>query len=77
MTLQRRLAPVARASIKGAAAVADLALRPAAGITILIYHRVGAGDGGQMDLSTQAFEAQLDWLCSAGSLSLRIISVAA
>ncbi len=36
--------------------------RPQPGITILIYHRVGAGNGGQMDLSPAEFDAQLAWL---------------
>jgi hypothetical protein len=62
VSLQRRVAPAARATLKGAAAFADTARRPPPGITILIYHRVGAGTGGQMDLSPAAFDAQLRWL---------------
>ena len=38
--------------------------RPRPGVTILIYHRVGAGTGGQMDLSPAAFAEQLDWLAA-------------
>ena len=62
MSLRRRITPVARASLKGTAALVDVARRPDPGITILIYHRVGAGDGGQMDLSPAAFDSQLAWL---------------
>jgi len=53
-----------RAAIKGSAAVGDTLRPPAPGITILIYHRVGAGSGGQMDLDPDAFERQLAWLAA-------------
>ncbi len=62
MSLAAQLAPLARASIKGTAAAVDLVSRPSHGITILIYHRVGAGAGGQMDLPVEVFDAQLEWL---------------
>lgn len=52
----------ARGAVKAVAAAADGVRRPAAGITILIYHRVGAGSGGQMDLSPAVFDDQLAWL---------------
>lgn len=54
--------PVARTAVKSAAATADVVRRLTPGITILIYHRVGAGSGGQMDLSPAAFDEQLAWL---------------
>jgi len=57
-----------RAAIKGAAAAGDTLRPPAPGITILIYHRVGAGSGGQMDLSPDAFERQLAWLAATQRL---------
>lgn len=62
MSLRTLVAPGVRTGIKGVASAADLVLRPPDGITILIYHRVGAGNGGQMDLSPAAFESQLAWL---------------
>jgi peptidoglycan/xylan/chitin deacetylase (PgdA/CDA1 family) len=71
VSLQRRIAPIARATLKGVAATVDLAVRPRPGITILIYHRVGSGDGGQMDLSPEAFDAQLRWLTA----TQRVISL--
>jgi peptidoglycan/xylan/chitin deacetylase (PgdA/CDA1 family) len=48
--------------LKHGASATDRVRRPAPGITILIYHRVGAGSGGQMDLSPSAFEDQVAWL---------------
>ncbi len=48
--------------MKAAAALGDLLARPTEGITILIYHRIGAGAGGQMDLDPDVFDAQLSWL---------------
>lgn len=53
---------VARTGIKGASAGWDLVQRPDPGVTILIYHRVGAGTGGQMDLAPEVFDDQLAWL---------------
>lgn len=54
--------PLVRHGVKAAAAAMDLVRRPSPGITILIYHRVGAGNGGQMDLSPETFDEQLRWL---------------
>lgn len=48
--------------MKAAAAGVDLVRSPTPGITILIYHRVGAGSGGQMDLEPETFDDQLRWL---------------
>lgn len=39
---------------------------PATGATILIYHRVGGGTDDELDLSVEAFEAQLDVLVDCG-----------
>lgn len=62
MSGRPRLSSAARSAIRGAAAAADRVAPPPLGITILIYHRVGAGQGGQMDLDPTAFDAQLRWL---------------
>ncbi len=53
---------VARQAVKAVSAASDLAFRSKPGITILIYHRVGAGNGGQMDLPSAEFRDQLAWL---------------
>lgn len=57
-----RIGPPARTAVKAAAAGLDTVRHPATGITILIYHRVGAGAGGQMDLTPASFDEQLRWL---------------
>ena len=58
--------PAARSAlaqlVKSGSAVAD-ALRPSRpGVAILIYHRVGAGSGLEVDLPTSLFEAQMAML---------------
>jgi len=40
----------------------DRVMKPAAGVTVLIYHRVGGGTGGEVDLDVDAFRAQLEHL---------------
>lgn len=52
----------ARATIKSTSAAWDTLRPPRPGVTILIYHRVGAGTGGQMDLPPAVFDEQLSWL---------------
>ena len=68
MSLTGRLAPHARAAVKSVAAVGDLIRRPPHGIIILIYHRVGAGAGGEMDLPPGEFDAQIAWLAETQRL---------
>lgn len=62
MSLRARVAPAVKQSIKAAAALRDVAAPPRTGVTILIYHRVGAGTGGEMDLAPAIFDEQLRWL---------------
>jgi peptidoglycan/xylan/chitin deacetylase (PgdA/CDA1 family) len=62
--LLRRAAPAARTAVKAAAAAGDLVTGPGAGVTVLIYHRVGAGCGGEMDLDPAVFDDQLAWLAA-------------
>jgi peptidoglycan/xylan/chitin deacetylase (PgdA/CDA1 family) len=50
-----------RAALKQALA-APASSSPAGGLTALIYHRVGGGTPDERDLSTAAFEAQMDAL---------------
>jgi peptidoglycan/xylan/chitin deacetylase (PgdA/CDA1 family) len=57
-----RIIPVVRTLVKGSAAAADRIRPPSPGIVVLIFHRVGAGSGGQMDLDPAAFEDQVAWL---------------
>ncbi len=62
MSLASRLVPVGRTAVKAAAAGSTGSCAPQRGVTILIYHRVGAGSGGQMDLTPAEFGRQLSWL---------------
>ncbi len=62
MSFVSQLVPVARSGVKAVAAGIDVVSRPQPGVTILIYHRVGAGSGGQMDLAPDLFHRQLAWL---------------
>jgi peptidoglycan/xylan/chitin deacetylase (PgdA/CDA1 family) len=45
--------------LKQVLAQGDRVLRPPAGVTFLIYHRVGGGSGGEVDLDVDAFRRQL------------------
>lgn len=47
---------------KTAAAGLDLVVRPPSGIVVMLYHRVGAASGGEVDLSVAAFEYQAAYL---------------
>ncbi len=62
------LKQVARAALKPLSAAADVLRPPPAGITILIYHRVGAGSGGEVDLDPAAFGDQMAALAESGSV---------
>lgn len=62
MSARAKVAPVVKGSIKAAAAAADVVRSDVDGITILIYHRVGAGAGGEMDVDPEVFDAHLAWL---------------
>lgn len=67
-TLRSRVAPLTRSAIKAGAAAVDLIRREPPGVTVLIYHRVGAGTGGQMDLPVDVFDAQMRWLAATQRL---------
>lgn len=61
-TIRRIATTSARSMIKVAATTWDVLDRPQAGVVVLIYHRVGHGTGGQMDLEPSEFDDQLAWL---------------
>ena len=46
----------------------DTVARPPRGVTILIYHRVGAGSGGEVDLDPGLFRDQVAELAETGRL---------
>jgi peptidoglycan/xylan/chitin deacetylase (PgdA/CDA1 family) len=54
--------PALKSIVKRTAAVADRVAPPPAGVTILIYHRVGGGSDSDVDLPVEQFEQQLDHL---------------
>ena len=55
---------LSRRALKTAARTCDALRQPTSGITILIYHRVGASSGGQMNLVPSEFERQVEWLAA-------------
>lgn len=57
---------VLRRAMKGAAVAADTVRRPPPGVVVLIYHRVGAGSGMELDLPVDLFAAQAEVLAASG-----------
>jgi peptidoglycan/xylan/chitin deacetylase (PgdA/CDA1 family) len=55
--------------VKGAAAVGDRVRRPARGVVILLYHRVGGRSGSEIDLPVSLFDEQMAWLAAESSPS--------
>lgn len=60
-----------RQLLKSASARADLFFPTGAGVTILAYHRVGAGTGSDVDLPTELFTEQMARLAAGG----RVVSL--
>ncbi|MFN8050219.1 MAG: polysaccharide deacetylase family protein [Acidimicrobiales bacterium] len=54
--------PLPRRVLKTSSRLYDRLRPPQRGITVLIYHRVGATGGGQMNLDPSVFERQVEWL---------------
>jgi peptidoglycan/xylan/chitin deacetylase (PgdA/CDA1 family) len=52
--------------VKRAAGALDGVLKPPPGVVVLIYHRVGAGSGSEVDLPRGLFEEQMSYLASTG-----------
>lgn len=61
-------AALARRALKTIAAGADAVRPPGAGLVILLYHRVGGGSGGEVDLVPEDFAHQLDFLAERRSV---------
>lgn len=51
-----------RSVVKRLLAHGDRVLKPADGLTVLIYHRVGGGSNSEVDLDVDTFRAQLEHL---------------
>ncbi len=60
------LTELVRAALKSTAAAADRVRRPAPGVTVLLYHRVGAGSASQVDLEPGRFADQMAELAESG-----------
>jgi peptidoglycan/xylan/chitin deacetylase (PgdA/CDA1 family) len=52
--------------VKGAAVAADAVRHPPPGVVVLIYHRVGAASGLELDLPADRFAAQMEILAASG-----------
>jgi peptidoglycan/xylan/chitin deacetylase (PgdA/CDA1 family) len=48
--------------VKEAAALGDRVRPPGRGVVLLIYHRIGAGSGSEIDLPAERFDEQMAWL---------------
>ncbi len=57
-----------RAALKPVSAAVDRVRPPTPGVTILIYHRVGAGTTSQVDLDPALFDEQMAELAESGRL---------
>ncbi|MGH2787273.1 MAG: polysaccharide deacetylase family protein [Actinomycetota bacterium] len=57
---------VALSAVKASAAAADSIRRPASGVVILLYHRVGGRSGLQVDLPVEMFTRQMEVLAEQG-----------
>ncbi len=53
-----------QAAVKATSVLADQVWRPARGVVILLYHRVGARTPTAVDLPTALFDEQMAWLAS-------------
>ncbi len=62
------LKSTARIALKVSAALVDPLFGQFSGPRILIYHRVGASFGREMEVSVDAFARQLDWLQDNGEI---------
>lgn len=54
-----------RSALKPVSAAADLVMKPPRGVTVLIYHRVGAGTNGEVDLDVAEFDDQMAELAAS------------
>jgi len=54
--------------VKAAAGTADVVRRPAPGVVVLLYHRVGGGSGASIDLPVALFDEQMAALADAGGV---------
>jgi peptidoglycan/xylan/chitin deacetylase (PgdA/CDA1 family) len=53
-------------ALKNAAALRDRVRPPTPGVVVLLYHRVGARSGTQIDMPAEQFDQQMAWLAATG-----------
>jgi len=58
--------PVVRRAVKVASAAADRFRPPAAGVVVLLYHRVGGGSSLEIDLDAACFDDQIAAVAASG-----------
>src|SRR5580693_7906668 len=58
--------PVVRRAVKVASAAADRFRAPAAGVVVLLYHRVGGGSSLEIDLDAACFDDQIAAVARSG-----------
>jgi len=58
--------PVVRRAVKVASAAADRFRPPAAGVVVLLYHRVGGGSSLEIDLDAPCFDDQIAAVAASG-----------
>jgi peptidoglycan/xylan/chitin deacetylase (PgdA/CDA1 family) len=58
---------VSVAAVKATSALADRVRRPARGVVILLYHRVGGRSSMSVDLPAALFDEQMAWLAARGA----------
>lgn len=63
---QRSATALGRQGVKCVSAAVDVVRRPASGVVVLIYHRVGGGSDLQIDLPVDAFRRQVEMLAESG-----------
>lgn len=66
--MKDQLKRTARVALKTVSAAVDPLLGPLPGPRILIYHQVGVNHGREMEVSTEAFTKQLDWMQAKGEI---------
>ena len=66
MTVTRRAVTGARHAVKAASAAADRWRAPAAGVVVLLYHRVGGGSALEIDLDPARFDDQIAAVAATG-----------
>ena len=66
--MKDQLKRTARVALKAISAAVDPLFGPFLGPRILLYHQLGVNHGREMEVSTEAFTKQLDWMRANGEI---------